>query len=280
MEIKKARNITRNFIKNGETITPFFSETWFFTKGINKVFLKNSEGTVEVDSFSSDKFLSDFIFSDKYDLNNLSLIGSYYFTSVGLISIDEYLLALDICEMYSNRLDENELIIGNCYLNEKGNKFVFLGSFSSEISKYVKYTEKNSEILNIKISKEERKTQVYIYDIRKQSVSLLKKVKLVKDLGKSIVHISSDNLFTKIYRKEIDFYDKYQLSLVLHDNYFFSKKFIGLFWNIKDKLSVDFDMASFALSKEKETSFSILPVNLRRKEINLKKSRSFFDFLF
>ena len=171
MEINRARRITGTYIRDGKKTKPFSSTTWSFIKGRNQIFIENEEDPQVYYLSTPDKFVQEFIFNGSHIINDIDLSGMYYLTAIGLVTVDEFMLAEDMMERYSKRIPLEELKTKQVYISDKGEAFFFIDSFKIEMIK------KNNQ----KIYKEYMERENCLYNLNKKIYVPLKIVKLVKE---------------------------------------------------------------------------------------------------
>jgi len=131
MTIKRAKELTRPFIKNSKEYSPIVSSDWTFSIEDSKVILTSIFSSISLEFLTLSSYSENYIFSPYYLINNNSLVGNYYLTSVGLIKEEEYFIAEDLIEQLNNPIKKKDLIPGHIYLSDKGLKHIYLGVLSA-----------------------------------------------------------------------------------------------------------------------------------------------------
>ena len=218
MDIKRARDITRQFIREGEKVSPTYSSAWYFVDNFDDVCLSSEES--EESYFFSKRKLSNFLLNSAVNLNNGKIKGGYYLTAVGLISEDEYLLAKDIIERYSTRIPKKELDVGSCYISEKGESFLYIGSFKTELVK----------VENNIMYKEYKETDHCVYNLNEERVIKLSSVKLIdydrENNNEDILYKNLDEYlsYNNFYQINIDERSKYVSASLMPSEYIKEKR--------------------------------------------------------
>ena len=128
MNTKEAINITRDFIRNKNKITPLSADDWYFTMLDNKVSIHSDTEDIHLFYSSSEEFMKNTFFNNKVKLNGNEVSGRYFFTSTGLYTEDDYYNACDIIDISAEQvLKEIELELGRTYISDKNKKYVYIG---------------------------------------------------------------------------------------------------------------------------------------------------------
>ena len=169
MHIKEARNITRNFIRNGNEFTPVLASDWKMS--FDRILTIYSD--IEQTSFSirSDNLIKEYLLNSNFNVKNDLIIGNYYHTSVGLVSEDDFYLAETTIEQNLIKFKKEDLEIGKNYLSDKGVSYLYLGILEVKVI----------ELCDSLLEKDFLKTPELLWDIRNKKCIKLSSIKIIKE---------------------------------------------------------------------------------------------------
>jgi len=171
-EISISKLITKRFTRNKIEVSPFALYRINFKLDDNKIVLISGDDIIQ--TLTYEKFIEDYLYNEDYSLTkentDFILNGSYYFTSVGLVTENDFFLAEDIQERYTKGIKKKDLEVNSIYFSNKGKEYLYLGGF--QIKNIIK--EDNKLIKNTILTEE------YLYDLSKGEVVKKNSVKLVK----------------------------------------------------------------------------------------------------
>jgi len=253
MDLKRAKEIYKSFIRNNEKITPVLSMNWKIKTDGTLVRIYSEELDKTFTLISKDSFIDKYLLNRDYNIENEIIKGSYFYTSVGLISEEDYYEAEDIIEKNKKSIREIDLEKGHVYKSDKGFEYIYIGALD------ILLIERKGVIYE----KEFFKTDSFLYDREKEKVVNKSSIKLVKEIEENIFPI------------EIKFLPNILVSRYLNRNYL-RYSYIKILTDIK-RIDLKFygepeDLQSFNLRN--------LAVFLNSKEIiiaenSLKGFRSF-----
>lgn len=99
MELKRARDITRKFIKDGIEYEPILSSDWRLDKTELFINIASDINDIYMPFIPFTK-LAEFIFDQGFNLSGNYILGDYYLTSIGLITEEEFYEAETMIELY------------------------------------------------------------------------------------------------------------------------------------------------------------------------------------
>ena len=230
MLIKDARDITRKFLRNGTEVSPVLAGDWEFIQLEGRVYIQSEMQTKRFYLTNSELFLSNYIFSKKYKINDTKLEGNYFYTSVGLVTQDNFFIAEDMVEMYSKRISEKDLDRNHTYISDKGMEYIYVGKL-----KLKTVLEKDNLLV-----KEIIETDSYLYSMdgnTKVKTNSIKLVKLKEKNEKEFYIDIRSNELNELLETKIEMYNSRKLTYVKCLNTIEEMDFMGL---EKNKLTYEY----------------------------------------
>ena len=173
--VNLARLITKKFIRGNVETYPLLASDWVFDKIDNSIFIISKTMNGCIDSISFSGYIEKYIYNESLTVIDNTLIGNYYYTSVGFVSDEDFYLAEDILEQYNIRIPKSELLENYIYLSDKGKKYIYLGSFEIET---ITHEEDN-------LNRYFGKTDFYLYDISDDCIRKVGGTRLIQEVGKN-----------------------------------------------------------------------------------------------
>ena len=142
MDLKTANDIVNPFTNNGFDFVPEVTDDWTFSFSYDGALLLYS---VKLNLsltlvLSAKSFFNDYVFNDKIIINKNKIIGHFSFSKKAIYSSEEFEEAKLILSNITT-VDNNSLFDNSIYLDDKGERFIYLGHFG-----YKKFTNKSFEV--------------------------------------------------------------------------------------------------------------------------------------
>ena len=124
MHINREKQITQDFIRDGETISPFLAIDWIFSIDNNRVIISSQSNNKSFYLSTLENFTKNYSFNPYFTIERDKLIGSYFFTSFGLVNEEDYYFALDVIEN-RERIPTKDLELNSIYISDKYKKYIY-----------------------------------------------------------------------------------------------------------------------------------------------------------
>ena len=148
MDLRRAKEITRNFIRNGKKESPIFTTDWIIKPSDedDKIYIKSKSLEKKIYLCTKTDFVDLYLFNSDYLIEDKLFKGFYVLTSIGLITENNFYKAQDIVEKNEKSIPEAQMNVGSFYLSDKGREYLYLGTLkiegiylNSQILKKVKF---------------------------------------------------------------------------------------------------------------------------------------------